>query len=175
MGQDFWKQFIQLLKHVLILSKIHSKVGLKFLFLIPFLLYFKTYVHVYLNLEKYNQSLVVVCSHCKTENDKDDKFCKNCSQELALVIKAQNTDKRKSVKGEVDLASRNLKKCPTCTVECEITRNICPACDFKFEKKTEPPNDKKRNDNRRDDYHYNREGLKVSLDLYKIYQIFFIK
>ena len=53
---------------------------------------------------------------------------------MVFVIKAQNTDKKESVK---DLASRNLKKCPTCSAECEITRNFCPACDFKFEKEPE--------------------------------------
>jgi hypothetical protein len=38
-----------------------------------------------------------------------------------------------------DLAARNLKKCGRCSEECEIKLNFCPFCNFKFEKKVEPP------------------------------------
>ncbi len=58
---------------------------------------------------------------------------------MAFETRAKNNAKSNEPTKEDHLAARNLKICDRCSAECEIRLNFCPFCNFKFEKKVEPP------------------------------------
>ena len=85
-----------------------------------------------------SESQNLKCTKCNTVNEKGDKFCSNCSNNLLTQAEAPTIQPKENKiapqPDELNLAARNMKRCPICTTECDIKRNFCLNCPHKFEK-----------------------------------------